>query len=435
MLLEEPEEQPFDGDKADGEDQLLARGQGLRHTAEQGVGGEGETDELAGHVDEHRVHADDREGKAEPTPAEDVHQCVEGREQQETPAAGPEDEGARPEVLVDREGVVPQAADGEAEQAAEREAPGLAPGGDLLVRLLEPESGEDAEQGGRDRRNRREEAFGVVDGPVQLAGDQQPVDVAGEVALDREVARGEARRRSRRHDDVVSDEQAAQPPPEPAEPLRVVEEDELGEHAGETDAPEHAAEAHLIEALPLEPIVVDDPEEDEEQPAAYDLRDGRLAVGGSQPMPQREGRGNAREEEEQGEDEVVGLETMPRDVLQLAGDRGDPGPAGEGEQRMHDAFAAEDPEQVEAAQGVERKQTLGLRGRGVHKAEVGERLAPVETKTTGQVALRPRLHPPSPVLLIPTSFCSLFCIPSIQPSVLDSELDSALSLSCPPSPS
>jgi hypothetical protein len=56
----------------------------------------------------------------------------------------------------------------------------------------------------------------------------------------------------------------------------------------------------------------------------------------------------------------------------LSGDGGQPDPAGELEQGVHDAFASEDPKEVEAAQGIEGKQALGLRGRGVHGLEIEE---------------------------------------------------------------
>ena len=71
-------------------------------------------------------------------------------------------------------------------------------------------------------------------------------------------------------------------------------------------------------------------------------------------------------EEEEREDEVVRQEAVPLDVLQLAVDRAQPAPLGQFEEREQDAMSADDPKEVEAAQGVEREQAFRLWGRSLH---------------------------------------------------------------------
>ena len=188
---------------------------------------------------------------------------------------------------------------------------------------------------------------------VQLAGEKQTVDVTGEVAFHRQVAGGETRRMAERHDRPIAEQDAGQPIPKALRRLEVEGEDQLGEHAGETNAAEDAAEAHVLEPLPLEAVVVDDAEEDEDEAALDDLAADFSPRAFREPAGQRIRRRDAGHEEEQREDEIVSLEAVPIDVLELCIDRTQPAPLGQLEECQQDPVAADDPEEVEAAQGIE----------------------------------------------------------------------------------
>jgi hypothetical protein len=90
----------------------------------------------------------------------------------------------------------------------------------------------------------------------------------------------------------------SEPIPQPLRRLEVEHEDELGEHAGETDAPEHATEAHVLEPLPLESVVIDDTEQDENQSALDNLADDFPAGSFRQATRQRIRRRYAGHEQE-----------------------------------------------------------------------------------------------------------------------------------------
>ena len=79
-------------------------------------------------------------------------------------------------------------------------------------------------------------------------------------------------------------------------------------------------------------------------------------------LPERERQHRAHQEQEEREDQVVEPEPLPLDVLELLGERrcalGAP-PLAEGAREL---VAADDPEHVEAAEGVDREQALGAGG-------------------------------------------------------------------------
>ena len=201
---------------------------------------------------------------------------------------------------------------------------------------------------------------------MELPRQEQSVDVTGEVPFHRQVASRETRRMAERHDRPIAEQNTREPIPEPLRRLEVESEDELREHAGETDAAEHATEAHILQPLPLESIVIDDAEQDEDEAALNDLANDFGAGAFRQATGQRIGRRDASHEQEQWEDEVVSLEAVPIDVLELSINRTQPAPLGQLEERDKDTVSTHNPEEIKAAQGIERKQAFRLRGRSLH---------------------------------------------------------------------
>ena len=192
-----------------------------------------------------------------------------------------------------------------------------------------------------------------MDPLVELTGQEQAIDVAGEVTFHGQVAGRETGRMTEGQHGPIAEQDAGKPDPETLRGLIVEYKDELREHARETDASEYAAQTHVLEPLPLESVVIDDAEQDEDEASLDDLADDFAASAFREPARQRIRRGDAGHEKEQREDEVVSLEAVPLDVLQLGVDRAEPTPLGQFEEREQDAMSADDPEEVEAAQGIE----------------------------------------------------------------------------------
>ena len=90
-----------------------------------------------------------------------------------------------------------------------------------------------------------------------------------------------------------------------------------------------------------------------------------------QVLPQRERQDHADQEQEQREDQVVEPEAFPLDVLELLAEAQGLRRAPPFAQRPRDLVAADDPEHVEAPQGVDRGQALGRRRVGLFGEIVG----------------------------------------------------------------
>ena len=111
-------------------------------------------------------------------------------------------------------------------------------------------------------------------------------------------------------------------------------------------------------------MVVDEAQQDEKQGALDQLDvEGALVRGGLRLGQEREGDGHPGDEHEQGEDEVVEVEAGPFDVLELDRPGAGPAPVRHFGQGPEEGVAADDPEHVETAQGVEREQALCRPGR------------------------------------------------------------------------
>ncbi len=149
-------------------------------------------------------------------------------------------------------------------------------------------------------------------------------------------------------------------------------EQQAGAEVGQADALEHPEQAHIAPAL-ADAAIVDDAAGDQEQAAADDARDRDAAAIAFDGLGQREYQRDAGDEDEQREDQVLEVEALPVAVLELLvqdGERPARGAAADAIAGLDQFIATEDPEHVEAAQGVEREQAAragnrdGRRGGG-----------------------------------------------------------------------
>jgi len=284
----------------------------------------------------------------------------EGHEE-EAPSGRVQDEGAGPEVLVDGEDGVPGLCQEQGDESGGRHVGGF-PGGRMRGGA-EVFACEDTGQSGGDGGDIVEEADCVVDAAGELSGENGAVEPGGEVAGLGEVAGREAGCGGEGEDGPVAEEEAGEP--DVSGTGSGVEEEEAGEGVGDPDAAEDAHDAEVGEGSDLEAVVIDHAEDEEDESPAEDFSDefafGRpLVKGGSQ----RIGGRDAADEDEEGEDEVVGGEAVPVGMVELVGE-GLPegGSAGFGE-GVEDFLGADDPEHVEAAEGVEGGEAWG--GTGSH---------------------------------------------------------------------
>ena len=199
-----------------------------------------------------------------------------------------------------------------------------------------------------------------MDLAVQLAGQEQTVDVAGEIAFHRQVARRKARRVAKGEHRPVGQQHANEPIPEPTGLREVEDEEQLGAHPGQADAAEDAGEAHVFDALPLQAIIVDDAQQHEDEAAEQDLADHFHPGAGAQAARERERRRDPGQEKEQREDEVLEMETVPGNVFELLMHDCQPRPVRELQQRGDDGMPTDDPEEVEAPQGIQGQEARGV---------------------------------------------------------------------------
>ena len=192
-----------------------------------------------------------------------------------------------------------------------------------------------------------------MDTLVQLSRQEQTVDVAGEVAFHRQVAGGEARRMAERHDRPIAKQDTCEPGPKALRGFEIEGEDELGEHTRETDAAEHATEAHVLEALPLEAVVIDDTEQHENQATLNDFAADFAASAFRQATRQRIRRRDTSHEKEERKDEIFEVKAVPSHMTQLRIYHRQPTPAGQRQEGDDDLVPADNPEEVESAQGIE----------------------------------------------------------------------------------
>ena len=183
------------------------------------------------------------------------------------------------------------------------------------------------------------------------------VDPVGEIGVGRKRAGADAGYRHEGHQRPVAGEQRDEGDDHAAQVQ--VQEQQRREQIAEPDALQHAEIAD-VGPMMADAAVIDQPEAVQQQcPPQHAQMRLRQPFPLHQPR-QREHDGDAGDENEQREDEIVEREAFPGDVVQLLAeefaDAADDRPlvGGHVVERPDGAVAAENPEDVEAAQRVDR---------------------------------------------------------------------------------
>ena len=147
------------------------------------------------------------------------------------------------------------------------------------------------------------------------AGQKMPIDIGGEVPDWTEIPRPKAWYWNQLHDHPVTKKQAACH--DGLSPDAGVHYHQGGEEVTDGNALQNAGDPQLIEAE-VEQAVVNESKEEEDGKAAEGVPVKRGAAGlGLETPSEREGQDHTHNEEEQGKDQVVKVEALPRDVFKL----------------------------------------------------------------------------------------------------------------------
>ncbi len=235
-------------------------------------------------------------------------------------------------------------------------------------------AGEDAEEGGGDGGDGGENPLIVavaVVGFHDFAGEIGAIDVTAEIPFDREIAGRIAGNGHEGNECPVAEQNDER---DEDETTRFEEPGEKGGDAvTDADTLEDAGVAEIFE-IETEESVIDEAEEDEEEDTSKDAA-GELGGGFATGAVGAEGEGDddADEEEEEREDEVVEDEALPWDVFELGFGDGFGGGAEIFAEGAEEGVAADDPEHIEATEGVDGEESgrrRWWRG-GVGGVEVG----------------------------------------------------------------
>lgn len=179
-------------------------------------------------------------------------------------------------------------------------------------------AGEDAGQPGGDGGDVVEESDGVMDTPRQSTRQDGTVYPGGDISCLGEVAGRESGGSAEGEDRPIAKQESGEPGIPGAR--SGVEEDQARACIYNADAAQDAHEADIIEGPKLEPVVVYDAKEEEEESAPQDFLGQRQARHTLlQRGTKRIGGRNAADEDEEGEDEVVGGKAVPVGVFELIG--------------------------------------------------------------------------------------------------------------------
>jgi len=243
---------------------------------------------------------------------------VDGEAQKEqAPTGSVKDVGAGPELLVDGEGEVPEAAGDQAGAGGEGYASGFL---DDAASGSQPYAGEDTNKRGRKGGQGAEQAFGVAGALVEVRGGEYlAVKPGGEVRVlveEWDLVGGDAVAgdRDEAHEDPIAEE-TGDGEDELVLPRRAVEIEDGHDEIADGDARKDSVKAHGVEMEEGE-AVDEQAEEKEGDGSANGVEEKRgFAVAFGETRLRGEDGGDADEEEEGGEDEVGGGEAVPVGVL------------------------------------------------------------------------------------------------------------------------
>ena len=239
-------------------------------------------------------------------------------EEQKAQATNKQDVRTGPELLVDREGEVPQAAKQGATKSRDCDATGLLP---ERVAGAQPDAGEEAEERRRQCGQGAEQTLGIARPLVEMRGREDvPVEPRGQICVaiqNRDLARWRAVAgdRDEAHQEPVTDECGDGEPCLAAPPG--AEDIERGDdEVADCYARKDSIEAHGVEVKKRK-AVDDDAEEKEDDRAAKRVQKKRLAGSSAgEPGGGGEDGGDADEKEEGGEDEIGWREAVPLCVVE-----------------------------------------------------------------------------------------------------------------------
>src|SRR6266536_5710414 len=189
-----------------------------------------------------RVHAEPDEGSRPRLPSLHVHDPETKREAHGCQARHEEGVRGCPQVLVDREGDVPEEPKREADGPSSHEAGEL---GSPALPKTKPLSGEDPEKSRRNGRQAREQSLGVPAGVVlpSVGAQDRAVEVGREVAFDIQAPGAVARDRDEGHQRPVHREKHSGRREE--SPAANEEIDQRREEETDADPLKHARNPHL----------------------------------------------------------------------------------------------------------------------------------------------------------------------------------------------
>ena len=133
----------------------------------------------------------EKEGPAANLPY--VDDKIKNRKQQQAAAHGQQHERVGRQVLVEREDFIPEIGKTHADTAGDRQSDGLRRS--TAIEAAQPMAGHGSKQNVRDRRDRREQTFGVADRSIEMSGNHVAIDVitdrlAGKQAAGLEAGNG-----------------------------------------------------------------------------------------------------------------------------------------------------------------------------------------------------------------------------------------------------
>ena len=308
---------------------------------------------------------------------------IEGAQEKAAVTAGGQHVGRGPNPLDDRELKSPEEATGQAHAAGTEEPQNLSVVGDSLV--PEQQAGEDPEQAGGDGRQRAQQAFGIVSTvqsearqvfEINLLGEVQPVLEAATDEVGSAVEEG-SRLRAVRVKVELSEvlageveipdghERGQRPIPQEeicadcnqAAQAEGTKEDARKEVA-EGNALQHPYPADMVHALG-EPAIVEQAEGVEAQAAEQNAFQGLGLATAFDGPAQREDEGHADNKDEERKDQVVKGHALPVLMVHLGIQRVNGTDVPGLVESANKFLAADNPEHVKPAQGIQRQKTAG----------------------------------------------------------------------------
>src|SRR5438552_5813927 len=340
-----------------------------------------EVDDVVGHIDRDRVHADPHERLTPFLPFPHIHHQIKEPEQQRAVAAGHQDVGGGPDFFNDRELKPPKVSQQHTHQSGQEEVIRFPTR--LNPVALEQESGQNAQQTGRHGGQRAQKALRIPGAVIILAREVFLVEIVGEVdALDEHAGNDVGARQiqlsdvgetgllldglqapgrwahvrewHKGHQRPVTNQQGGANRENALEPKET--ENQPGEQIAKGNAIEHAQEAD-VRPVAAEAAGVNDGERKQQHAAPEYTPQGGGFADRFDALAQRKNQGYPHDKHEERKDQIVESEPFPVFMGQLFRERADDSPVAHFVQRVEEFLRADDPKHVETAKRIQRHQT------------------------------------------------------------------------------